>query len=312
MRQVRHPAGTALALRDPLPWAGFAALARRGEELGYVAVFLPEIAGRDVFAALMGLAGETTEMLLGTGIVPMAARTPMLTAMAAATVQERSGGRAILGIGTGPASAGTLERLRAEVASLRALLAGEAVDGRSLSLLPGTPVPIWISALGPRAVRLAGEVADGVLLNCCTPERVAEAHAAVREAAEAAGRDPGAVAVGVYVRSCLWGDQEASLLAMKEALGQYASFPAYARQFERMGFGDEARRAAAAYVAGRPGDVPESFARRLGLLGDPAAARERFRAFTEAGADVPVVYMVAAPGDPEASLRATLEALAPG
>ena len=136
-------------------------------------MFLPEITGRDAFAALSGLAGETGELFLGTGIVPMTSRETLLTAMGAATVHERSGGRLILGIGTGAAVPGALERLRGEVRSLRALFAGEVVelDGERsrLSLDPGSRVPVWISALGPRAMRLAGEVADGVLLNWCPP-----------------------------------------------------------------------------------------------------------------------------------------------
>ena len=69
-------------------------------------MFLPEIGARDTFGALTGLAGETDRLLLGTGVVPIPARTPSLLAMAAATVQERSGGRLLLGLGTGPAGAG--------------------------------------------------------------------------------------------------------------------------------------------------------------------------------------------------------------
>src|SRR4249919_183864 len=91
----RQPRGTAFALRDAFPWPAFAGLARTGEALGYRAVFLPEIAGRDAFASLTGLAGETGGLLLGTGIVPMTSRSPRATAMGAATVHERSGGRAI-------------------------------------------------------------------------------------------------------------------------------------------------------------------------------------------------------------------------
>ena len=74
-------------MRDPLPWDVFARLVRDGERLGYRALFLPEITGRDAFAALTGLAGDTTELRLGTGIVPMTSRVARLTAMGAATVQ---------------------------------------------------------------------------------------------------------------------------------------------------------------------------------------------------------------------------------
>jgi len=143
MAEVRQPRGTAVALRDPLPWPVFAGAARLAEELGYRGVFLPEIAGRDTLAALTGLAGETSRMLLGTGVVPMGSRSPMLTAMAAATVQERSGGRAVLGLGTGAAVPGALDRLRELVGELRRLLE------REVSLAVPAPVPIWLSALGP-------------------------------------------------------------------------------------------------------------------------------------------------------------------
>src|SRR5712691_12237036 len=114
----RQLGGTAFALRDPLPWSDFSGLARAGERLGYSGVFLPEIAGRDAFAALAALAGETSGLLLATGIVPMPSRTPLLAAMGAATVQERPAGRHILGIGTGPAAPGALERLRDHVATV--------------------------------------------------------------------------------------------------------------------------------------------------------------------------------------------------
>ena len=117
MGEVRQPVGTGVALRDPLPWPEFACAARLAEELGYVAAFLPEIAGRDALATLTGLAGETSHMLLGTGVVPMTARTPHLTARGAATVHERSGGRAILGLGTGPAVPGALARMPGAPAS---------------------------------------------------------------------------------------------------------------------------------------------------------------------------------------------------
>ena len=306
---------TAFALRDPLPWPAFAGLARDGEALGYGTVFLPEITGRDTLVALGAVAGETRGLRLGTGIVPIGARAPLLTAMAAAAVQERSAGRLVLGLGTGPAAPGALERLRALIGQLRSLFAGEAVDladgPRRLTLLPPVPIPIWIAALGPRAVRLAAEVADGVLLNWCTPERVAAARRAIDEHAGAAGRDPADVTVGVYVRGSLVGDDEAATLALRTAAGEYASYPAYARQFDAMDLGAEARAAAEAHRSGRPLDVPGPLVRAVCLPGDPAEARDRLDAYRDAGADLPVVYPVSLPDDPGGSTRVTLERLAP-
>jgi alkanesulfonate monooxygenase SsuD/methylene tetrahydromethanopterin reductase-like flavin-dependent oxidoreductase (luciferase family) len=312
MAEVRQPRGTGVALRDPLPWPAFAGAARLAEELGYGAVLLPEIAGRDTLAALTGLAGETSAVMLGTGVAPMTSRTPRLTAMAAATLQERSGGRAILGLGTGPAVAGALDRLRGVVDHVRALLRGDAVDGERASLLPAAPVPIWIAALGPRALRTAGEIADGVLLNWCTPERVAEAREAIRSAAGAAGRDPDAVAIAVYVRANLDADDPAGASgALRAAAGEYASYPAYARQFAAAGLDLAARAAAAAHREGRPGDVPDELVRAVTLPNDPAAARERLAAYRSAGADLPVVYPVVAGSQAERSIAATVRALAP-
>lgn len=305
-----RPNGLGFALRDPLPWEAFAATVREGEALGYRAVFLPEIAGRDAVAALAALAGETRALLLGTGVLPMRSRTPMLIAMGAATVQERSGGRFTLGLGPGDVRTGALGELRRTVLEVRALLAGEAVGpGRRLSLLVGHPVPIWVSALGPRACGLAGEIADGALLNWCTPERVAEARRAVTEAAERAGRSPAEVTLAVYVRCWVGEDEAAGRAALRRAAAEYASYPAYRRQFERMGLGSEAERAAASLRAGHPEEAPEALVRAVAALG--GGAHERLAAYREAGADLVVAYPVAA-GEPVTSIRGTLRALAPG
>ncbi len=303
--ELRQPRGTAVALRDPHPWPALAGAARLAEDLGYEGVFLPEITGRDSLAALTGLAGETSKVVLGTGVIPMASRSPMLTAMAAATVQERSGGRAVLGVGTGPAAPGALDRLRTLVGDLRNLLAHEV-----LLPTPG-PVPIWISALGPRALRLAGEVADGVLLNWCPPERVAQARAAVAGGAEAAGREPGDVTVAVYVRASLGRDRPSAELAVRTAAGEYASYPAYARQFAAVGLEAEAAAAARAHRDGRPEEVPAALMRAVSLPLEPGDAVVRLRAYREAGADLVVVYPVVAGDDVVVSLTDTIRALAP-
>jgi len=310
----RQPTGTAFALRDALPWKDLSAIVRACETAGYDAVFLPEIAGRDAFVTLGALAGETRDLTLATGIVPMRSRTAILTAMAAATVQERSGGRHVLGIGTGSVGAGALDELAEQVRTVRGLMRGDAAErrGRSvrLALEPDPRVPIWISALGPKAMRLGGAIADGVLLNWCTPERVERARVELAEGASQAGRDPQDVTLGVYVRA--WtgdDDREDALLAIKRASGEYASFPAYARQLEAVGLGVEAAAAAEANRAGRPDLVPDELVDRVCAFGDGAA--ERLEAYEAAGADLVVVYPVAG-RDVVASVEATLMRLAPG
>ena len=309
---LRQPSGTAFALRDPLPWDDLTAIVRAAENTGYDALFLPEIAGRDALVTLGALAGETRDLLLGAGVLPMRSRTAMLTAMAAATVHERSGGRLILGVGTGGVTAGALEGLRTYVEALRRLFEGETVEvddrSRGLSLVPDARVPIWISALGPRAMRLAGEVADGAILNWCPPERVAFAAERIREGAGRAGRDPAEIAISVYVRSWMGHDEGEAWPALRRDTAQYASFPAYARQFEQVGLGAEAADAARALRAGRLQEVPETLVRAACAIGEDAPGR--IEAYREAGAHLPVVYPVAT-SDAAASIESTLSALAP-
>ncbi|HYJ59831.1 MAG TPA: LLM class flavin-dependent oxidoreductase [Actinomycetota bacterium] len=295
MSEERQPRGLGFALRDPYAWDDLASLAREGEALGYRALFLPEISSRDTLVALNALAGETDRLLLGPGIAPLPARSTALLAMAAATVAERSGGRLLLGLGAGPPRPGALAQLRDTVLALRSLFAEGRADlaGERLTLgLRPPPVPIWIAALGPRAVRLAGAVADGVLLNWCTPDRVAQARSAIDAAAREAGRDPADVAVGVYVRAAV--NDDAAAAAAVRAAAEYAGYPAYRRQFAAMGLDPEDPGAIAAAVC---------------LVGDAGAGRGRLRAYRDAGADLPVVYPVlphgpAAPSPARAMLRA--------
>jgi alkanesulfonate monooxygenase SsuD/methylene tetrahydromethanopterin reductase-like flavin-dependent oxidoreductase (luciferase family) len=280
------------ALRDAYPWPDLAALARSGEELGYRTLFLPEVGSRDTLVALAALAGETDRLELGTGVVPLPARSPALLAAAAATVHERSGGRLVLGLGTGPSVPGSIDRLRGTATGLRAAFAGGSarIDGETLQIgltLPSPP-PIWIAALGPRATRLAGEIADGVLLNWCTPERVARAVEQVATGARDAGRDPSAVTISVYVRAPL---SDGSRAAALRAAAEYASYPAYRRQFVAMGID--------------PAD-PDAIVEAV-MLHEPAAAGERLAAYRAAGADLPVVYPVLPAGPP--SMQAALETL---
>jgi alkanesulfonate monooxygenase SsuD/methylene tetrahydromethanopterin reductase-like flavin-dependent oxidoreductase (luciferase family) len=149
-----------------------------------------------------------------------------------------------------------------------------------------------------------------VLLNWCSPARVVEARAAIRRAAEDAGRDPDDVTIAVYIRASVGVEPAAAASALKRAFGEYASYASYARQFVGMGMGEEAAAAAASFSARRPDDIPDAFVGRICLLGDADAARARVAAYREAGADLPVIYPALLDEDP-GSLRATLSALAP-
>jgi alkanesulfonate monooxygenase SsuD/methylene tetrahydromethanopterin reductase-like flavin-dependent oxidoreductase (luciferase family) len=305
---------------------------RTAEETGYEAVFVPEIAGREAFSTLAGFASATDAIQLGTGVVTVWSRTPSTTAMAAATVHDLSGGRLVLGVGAGThqgvvatniaATTSSLELVRRYVHAVRQALEGRpvrpedgdlfGVGGFELGLKPAglAPPPIWLAALGDRMIGLAGEIADGVLLNWCTPERVARARDIVASSAARGGRDPKAVTIAVYVRACLGVEERAAVPALKEMTGLYASIPPYGRQMETMGLGSEAALAARAVQAGRPADVPDALVDALTVRGGRREALSRFDAYRAAGAQAVLCYPVAAL-DPFSSVLGTVLAAAP-
>jgi alkanesulfonate monooxygenase SsuD/methylene tetrahydromethanopterin reductase-like flavin-dependent oxidoreductase (luciferase family) len=315
MTAARSSSRTGLALRDPLPWDDVVEIVQTAEATGYDTVFLPEVGARETFSTLAALAGRTSSIGLATGVVTIGARRVGVTAMAAATVHDLSGGRMILGLGTGAPARGALDALAASVRDVRALFAGRSLPNEPgapfrLGLTVQPPPPVWIAALGPKSVELGARVADGVILNWCTPGRVADARGAIDEAARAAGRGPRDVTVAVYVRAVVGQEPEHAMPSLRAAAAQYASYPAYARQFASMGLGEEAGAAAGALRSGRLGDVPEKLIRSVTAIGDAHQAMARIDQYREAGADVVVVYPVAVL-EPASSILATLFALAP-
>jgi len=297
--------GAGLVLRDSLAWEDLREIAGAAEDTGYAALFVPEIAGREAFSTLTGLATVTERVALGSGVVPMDARRPEVTAMAAATLHDASGGRHVLGVGAGHPPPGTrpgpLERLREYVRVIRGAVGGERVfstmygiDAFELDLRLDDPPSIWLAALGDRMVGLAGRIADGVLLNWCTPDRVSAAAASIRRTAADAGRDPDEVSIAVYVRACIGPPAPVALRALQDMTGRYASAPNYLAQFEAMGFGDAAHRAAKAFADARAEDVPETLVDALCVRGSRDVWLARAGEFQEAGADLVLCYPVAA------------------
>jgi 5,10-methylenetetrahydromethanopterin reductase len=283
---------TGVAIREPLPWHDLVQLAQTAEQTGCEALFVPEGLGREAFATLAGLAPATERILLGPGVAAITARPARTAAMAAGTVQELSGGRFILGLGAG------FER---RIDSVRAYV--NEVRQTELAFDAGYPPPIWLAALGDRMIQLAGEVADGVLLNWCTPERIGRARATLTEAARRAGRDPVSVTLATYIRACVEPDDAVAVQAIAPQAQQYASIPHYRAHFEQMGLAEEAAAAAS-------GEDPGPLIRAVTLVGDAKTASARLQAYRDAGADLPVVYPVPAL-EPLSSMLGTVLALAP-
>lgn len=272
--------------RVPMPFNDLRDAALLVEETGYEALFVPDHGVWEPFPLLAALAQRTERIEVGPGVVTITSRDAGSMAAAARTLSQVSDGRAILGVGSGPEQ--RVSRVEEYLSEVR----------------QGTgDIPLYLAALGPRMVEAAGRVADGVLLNWCTPERVAQAV----DLLKSGGRH---VAVAVYVRACLGHDDGSALAALREATAMYARIPGYRRQYEAMGLGREAAAASDALAAGRLDEVPEELVRGVCVWGTRDQAEDRLGAYRKAGADLVVVYPVQAQ-EPLSSLMGTIMAAAP-
>lgn len=313
------------------------ALCRDAEELGYTDAWSAEVAGADGLAALAALAQATESIRVGTAIVPVYTRPPALLAMGAATLQDLSRGRFVLGLGTsssiivekwmGAPFRRPLSRLREYVEILQDALTGKKVSfagdtvnvgGFRLQIDAGAPVPIYLAALGPRACRLAGEIADGVILFLRTPEGVVQSLDWVADGARAAGRDPDELDCVIRIPVALDEDPAVFGFVARRMITAYATVDVYHRSLAAQGFEHETRSIADAWGRGDRDAanrlVTDEMVDRLIVSGDEHACRTRLQAFRDAGVKTPVLLPFSVAGDPQertARVRAAVEALAP-
>lgn len=312
-------------------------MCRHAEELGYTDVWSAEVGGADGLSPLAALATVTDKVRLGTAILPVFTRPPALVAMGAATLQNLSGGRFVLGLGTsssiitekwmGASFEVPLARLREYVEVVRAVLAGQKVtyegetvrvDGFRLQLDPGAPVPIYIAALGPAACRLAGRVADGVVFFLKTPDGVRQALDWVAEGAAGAGRDLEELDRLIRVPVAVDEDPEVLEFMARRLVSSYAVVDVYNRSLKQQGFAAEAEAIAKAWGAGDRDEaanrVTDDMIEQLLVTGDAETCRRKLTAFRDAGVRTPVVLPVSVAGDPAERterVRAAVAALAP-
>ncbi|HXW47490.1 MAG TPA: LLM class flavin-dependent oxidoreductase [Streptosporangiaceae bacterium] len=332
--------GAGLDSRLGLPFAEFRRAGREAGTLGFESLWTPALGVPDSFHVCAAWA-QDTPLLTGISVVP-APRLwrPLALAMQAATVGQISGGRFILGIGTGGygprfwAAVGLPDRpvavMRDYLTVLRGLLAGETVSHEGPALILqreslGTPdlpsVPLYLAALGPQMLRLAGELADGALLNWATPERIAQSRAIVAEGAARAGRDPAHVALTMYVRVCVDDDVAAARQALgRQVLGYAMAGPGtplnagYRGLFSAMGYGEilselEQRRGRGEDLDSLVAAVPDDMLTSVGYYG-PAEGAPRAYARLSAGLDETIVRVITTrPGMDK--VVAALEALTP-
>ena len=290
---------------------------RMAEEAGFDSFWVTERYFHEETSSMLGYLAATTERIrLGVGVVNSFTRSPALLGMGAATLDRLSGGRMMLGLGRsdfdvihgrmGIDYRTPLARLRGTVAALRSMWDGERVSTEyagvrlsnvGLAIRPMQErLPIYLAAIGPRALRLAGEVADGVLLNAYAPvEYISWAARVVRESAEAAGRDPGSVDITCMLIVRLTDAPDAMVPSLQERVARLIAEPFTGEALlEHGGFdtsilapvrqciesGDEA--GAAKYVS-------EELARACYLLGDASECRRRVQEYIDAGVDTPLL-----------------------
>ena len=300
-------------IRDAdLSLAAMRDLVGAAERAGYESAWLPEGIGRDSIAELIALLGAGEKIRLATGIVPVFAREPTLTSAAMATAAAVAPGRVILGVGIGHRDslvAGhgitfsrPLARTREFTEIARRLLRGESLEyaGEVFNIArfkvdctPSVAVPVYIAALRPAMLRMAGAVADGVLLNWATPQRIREAIEHVHAGARAAGRAPREVRIACYLRTCVSDDNERVEAASREQIARYGSLVYYRNYFAEIGFEREALALAKAWNRGDAKAaaqvVDQRMIRALTIYGSAAQCRERLARYRQAGLDLPII-----------------------
>lgn len=280
--------------------------ARDAAGLGYRSFWTAETTGPEAFSLLGAVGAVAPGMDLGTGVLALQLRTPMLAAMGAATLQALNPhGEVLLGIGISSpvvterwhsATYGDrpLAQVREYVTLVKECLTGERVDfegdfysvkGFRLGLKLGETRPkVVLGALNPAMLRLAGEVADGVLLNYLPADHVAWSVEQVRIGGDA--EIYGYIHAGVT-------DRERFIDKARRDLFSYAVVDAYAANFSRAGFGDEVTEIRERHAAGdRDGAVAavsDEMCDAINVLGDHDLVRDTVTRYTDAGVDVPVL-----------------------
>jgi F420-dependent oxidoreductase-like protein len=312
--------------------------ARLADELGYDSFWIPEAWGYEIFSLLTELALVTKRIKLGTGIVNVFSRTPGLIAMSAATVDEISGGRFILGIGTSGAKviegfhgrpfAKPLTQVRDVVRVVRTLLSGGKLSDARAELASYRPfrlemkpvradVPIYVAALKQKAIESIGECADGWMPTFWPYDRLAEGRSWIAAGAARAGRDPKAIVTAPFTSALPLAGKAGTQMARQlvsfyiGGMGDY-----YIELLSRFGWADACKRIADLYAdkatrAQAADAVPDAMIEALAIAGDPQHCLEELRRRRSFGVDLPILNLPTQRELPWEMVEAFIRAMAP-
>jgi probable F420-dependent oxidoreductase len=300
------PLGVTVASLPALGVPGAIEVATRAEALGYRSFWTAEVTGAEAFSLLAAAGAAAPTLGLGTGVLALQLRTPMVAAMGAATLQAlHPEADIVLGVGISspvvttrwhgaPYGDHPVERTREYVTLVKECLSGESVTFEGdfyscsrfrLGVRLGDRKPkVVVGALNPRMLCMAGEVADGVLLNYLPASHVPWSVEQIRRGGDAT--------VYAYVH-CSASERADGIEAARRDLFSYAVVDSYARSFERAGFGDEVAAIRAAHAArdreGALAAVSDRMVDAIDLMGDAADVRGHLQAYVDAGVEVPVL-----------------------
>ena len=291
------------------PATGTVRLAEIAEQRGFAAVWKGESNSTDPLVLLSAMAARTSTIKLGTAVYHVFGRSPVTLGIQAATFNDLSDGRLLLGIGVANKNiaswhGGTFDRpirrIREYVEAVRAVATGERAEYNGEIFQTGKfklswkprygETKIFLAGLGDQMTRLAGRIADGVVVNMANPARIREIVANVREGAIEAGRDPSKLEYIIKVRVCMNPDIELARTKLKQVLTFYNLADHYRDMIAQMGFAEESSRIRTAYEQGgfkaAQAEVTDSLLDGLPTIAATSAeeVRERVQPYIEAGA----------------------------
>lgn len=309
--------------------------AQLADDLGYDSFWLPEAWGYDVVGLLTEMALKTKRIKLGTGILNVYSRSPGLIAMTAATLDEISGGRFILGIGSsgkrviegfhGRTFEKPLTQVRDVIRVVRTLLAGQSLNDSgakltqyrpfTLAFKPTRPhIPIYVAALKENSIASIGELADGWLPTFWPYQEIQRGQAWIAEGARKAGRNPDDITVAPFMTILPLGEmgkhKAKELIAFYiGGMGEY-----YKEMLSEFGYGDECKRIEDLYRdkttrAQAKDAVSDRMMDSLCIAGDPQECLDELKRRREFGIELPLVNLP--PQVPWPMLEAFIRGLAP-
>ena len=324
------PISCAIPALEPFPQA--VRHARLVDELGYDSIMFSHIASRDSFTMAAALAMHTQRVALVAAVAPIYHRSPASMAQTAATVDDVSGGRFRLGLGVGHRSTmggwhgqqigKPTAEMREYITIVRAILAGEPPPPGQrwtstfafMGFTPRPDIAIYQAALSPAMLRLAGEIADGVLLWACPSQYVRDVVVPeVTAGRRRAGKPLDGFAIASAIPSAVSDDRTTALRGVRSELHRYFGLPFYRAMFAAAGFAADvaAYDDAAPDVEAQRLAISEQFIEDLCAIGDQDAVRSGVQRYRAAGVTNPVLTAIAGT-DFEPTLRAAAPASVPG